>query len=74
MFTQTHVYGRAHEILVRITHAQKPPLNDHTVISSGARGPSFSLGVHLHPLFHPGKSVPIRKSNHGSGVCKEHYA
>ena len=23
---------------------------------------------------HSGKSAPIRESNHGSGVCKEHYA
>ena len=24
--------------------------------------------------FHSGKSATIRESNHGSGVCKEHYA
>ena len=25
-------------------------------------------------LVHSGKSATIRESNHGSGVCKEHYA
>ena len=25
-------------------------------------------------LDHSGKSATIRESNHGSGVCKEHYA
>ena len=28
-----------------------------------------------YPLFiHSGKSATIRESNHGSGVCREHYA
>ena len=26
-----------------------------------------------HSLSHSGKSATIRESNHGSGVCKEHY-
>ena len=25
-------------------------------------------------MMHSGKSATIRESNHGSGVCKEHYA
>ena len=28
----------------------------------------------LHKQAHSGKSARIRESNHGSGVCKEHYA
>ena len=28
----------------------------------------------LAPDPHSGKSATIRESNHGSGVCKEHYA
>ena len=30
------------------------------------------VGVDM--LWHSGKSATIRESNHGSGVCKEHYA
>ena len=40
-----------HDILVLIAHAQKPRLNDHADISSGARGLNFGLSLHLHPEF-----------------------
>ena len=38
-----------HDILVLIAHAQKPRLNDHADISSGARGLNFGLSLHPYP-------------------------
>ena len=45
------IYGPAYEILVLITHAQKPPINTHADISRGAKGLNFGLNLHLHPFF-----------------------
>ena len=36
---------------VRAAYAQKPLLNVNAGVSRETRGPSFSLGVHLHPYF-----------------------
>ena len=40
---------------------------------------AFPCHAHLRSdilslMMHSGKSATIRESNHGSGVCKEHYA
>ena len=36
-------YGQAHEMSVIVAYAQKPPLNTHVDVFSGARGLSFGL-------------------------------
>ena len=47
--------GPTHEILVIITHVQKPPLFFHAGISrgggGGARGHNFGLSLQQHPYF-----------------------
>ena len=43
--------GPIHEISVLIVYAQKPHLNAHAEVSSGARGLNFVLSLHLHPYF-----------------------
>ena len=46
------------------------PLVSVIVKLKGENGPNFDFEVHRHSV----KSVTIRESNHGSGVCREHYA
>ena len=45
------IIGRkhVHVFLVLITCTQKPPINPHAEISSGARILNFALSLHLHP-------------------------
>ena len=43
--------GPIHEILALIAYAQKPHLNAHAEVSSGARGLNFDLSLHLYPYF-----------------------
>ena len=46
-----------------------------TVVYIGASASTkYGSDNDLMVLFHSGKSATIRESNHGSGVCKEHYA
>ena len=35
---------------------------------------NYGITITYYPFTHSGKSAAIRESNHGSGVCKEHYA
>ena len=40
-----------YEILVLITYVKKSPIMAYTDISSGARGLTFGLNLHLRPYF-----------------------
>ena len=51
-----------HEILVLITHAQKPPLKLQAHVPRGARGLNFNPSLHPHPYFR-------YASSKGSGEC-----
>ena len=37
-------------------------------------GPNSFSRFFVEGHLHSGKSAKIRESNHGSGICKEHYA
>ena len=50
----------AHESLVLIAFAQKPPLNAHADLHTVARGLNFGLTLHLHQNF-------VYASSEGSG-------
>ena len=45
------IIGLVREILALTAHAQKPPLNAYSDVSSGTRSLNFGLGLHLHPYF-----------------------
>ena len=53
-------YEPVHEILVRISYMQKPPLKAHADISSRAKSLNLSRSLHLHPNF-------VYVSSEGSG-------
>ena len=54
------IWTDTNKILVFNTCAQKPHLNAHADITSGARDLNFDLSLHLHPYF-------VYASSKGSG-------
>ena len=45
------LYRPAHEILVLVANAQKPPLNTQNEVSSWSSDLIFDLSFHLYPYF-----------------------
>ena len=45
------LYRPAHEILVLVANAQKPPLNTQNEVSSWSSDLIFDLSLHLYPYF-----------------------
>ena len=60
VFLRVAVLHRFYYILVLIAYAQRPPLNAHAGVSSGSRGLTVGVSLHLHPYF-------MYASSEGSG-------
>ena len=54
--------GQKDKTLVHSAIAQRPPLNAHADLLSGARGLHFGLSLHLHPYI-------MYTSSKSAGVC-----